>query len=75
MSTSVRRGMDRPSRSSATVPPRHGFSTVKKRSGPRPVSIHHPPPPSSISMLTRFLDLHLRGSCEGKRDRLAERVC
>lgn len=56
MSTSVRRGMNRPSRSSRIVPPR--FSTVKNV--PERGSSYRSHRARSNSAVTRFRDLHPR---------------
>lgn len=54
MSTSVRRGMNRPSRSSGIVPPR--FSSVKNVS--KRGSRYRSAEPRSNFTVTRFRDLH-----------------
>lgn len=65
MSTSVRRGMDRPSRSSRIVPP-HRFSTVKNVPELWLDRYRSTIPPSPISIFRAIPRSAVKESCEAK---------
>lgn len=65
MSTSVRRGMDRPSRSSRIVPPRR-FSTVKNVPELWLDRYRSTIPPSPISIFRAIPRSAVKESCEAK---------